>query len=239
MNYSLVIPCYNEERNIPELIERCNKLIEFGNGSVTVVLVNNGSTDNSAQVFEQALAKSIGYQYVHVPVNQGYGFGIIEGLKQCKGDIIGWTHADAQTDPVDVLAAMKFFERSGKNLFVKGRRYGRPFSDVFFTVGMSIFETLLLRVPLWDINAQPTLFSRSFFDAWEDPPRDFSLDLFAYYMAKNLGVPVKRFPVLFSKRAFGISSWNQGWKSKKKFIQRTLQFSVELKKRIGRENHSA
>jgi len=206
---------------------------------MTVVLVNNGSTDRSAQIFDGILRENIGYRYVHVPVNQGYGFGILTGLKHCDADIIGWTHADAQTDPMDVLSAIEFFEKDGTNIFVKGERYGRPRADVFFTVGMSLFESFILRVPLWDINAQPTMFSRAFFESWKNPPSDFSLDLFAYYTAKSAGLPVKRFPVRFGKRAFGISSWNQGWKSKKKFIQRTLKFSFELKKRINRENHSS
>ena len=49
---------------------------------------------------------------------------------------------------------------------------------------MSLFETLLLRTRLWDINAQPTMFHRDFFASWDRPPHDFSLDLYAYYGAK-------------------------------------------------------
>ena len=39
---------------------------------------------------------------------------------------------------------------------------------------MSLFETLLLRTRLWDINAQPTMFHRDFFASWDRPPHDFS-----------------------------------------------------------------
>ena len=104
--------------------------------------------------------------------------------------------------------------------------------DVVFTAGMSLFETLLLARPMWDINAQPTMFSRSFFEAWVTPPNDFSLDLYAYYQAHRSGHKVKRFPVRFGPRAQGVSHWNVNWASKRKFISRTVEFSLQLKKKI-------
>lgn len=37
-----------------------------------------------------------------------------------------------QTDPHDFLQGLQFFKRFGKDIFVKGRRYGRPWTDIFF-----------------------------------------------------------------------------------------------------------
>jgi hypothetical protein len=165
-------------------------------------------------------------------VNQGYGFGILSGLKACRGGILGWTHADMQTDPQDAVRGLALFERHGPDIFVKGRRYGRPAADVFFTVGMSAFETLLLGKPMWDINAQPTLFSRAFFESWRDAPHDFALDLYAYYQARQTGLVIHRFPVRFGARAHGVSHWNVNWAAKRKFIRRTVEFSLQLRKSI-------
>lgn len=50
---------------------------------------------------------------------------------------------------------------------------------------MSIYETILLRTKLVDINAQPNLFHRSFYDSLTDAPKDFSLDLYFLYMAQK------------------------------------------------------
>jgi hypothetical protein len=157
----------------------------------------------------------------------------VSGLKAAKGEILGWTHADMQTDPQDAILGLEHFENHGDDIFVKGRRYGRPFMDVVFTVGMSVFETILLTRPMWDINAQPTIFSRSFFESWIDPPDDFSLDLYAYYQAQRCGLKVYRFPVRFSERAHGVSHWNVNWAAKRKFIRRTVDFSLQLKKKIS------
>ena len=137
-----------------------------------------------------------------------------------------------QTDPQDALTGLSYFDKHGSHLFVKGRRQGRPFGDVAFTVGMSVFETALLQTPLWDINAQPTLFSRQFFQSWANPPHDFSLDLYAYYQAKQAGIPIKRFPVNFGERAHGSSHWNINWAAKRKFIQRTVGYSLQLRKAV-------
>ncbi len=164
MKLSLVIPCYNEAANLPLLLERCKAV--GARPDAEVVLVDNGSTDDSQAVLAELLPAYPGCRSVHVPENQGYGFGILSGLRAATGDVLAWTHADLQTDPQDSLIGLELFERHGHRIFVKGRRYGRPLADVFFTTGMSCFETALMMRPLWDINAQPTMFTREFFESW-------------------------------------------------------------------------
>ncbi|MCO7253985.1 glycosyltransferase family 2 protein [Dickeya oryzae] len=231
MKFSLIIPCYNESKNIPTLLTRCEKLLrEVTN--VEVILVDNGSTDDTSEVLKLQLPKYPGCRSIRIEVNQGYGYGILSGLRAADGDILGWTHADLQTDPCDFVQGIRLFEQHGNNIFVKGRRYGRPFADMIFTVGMSLFEILLLRQVLWDINAQPNMFHRSFFQKLDNPPNDFSLDLYFYFKAKESGLVVERFPVFFGKRLHGISHWNISWGAKWKFIKRTVEFSLRLRKEL-------
>ena len=213
--------------SVEPLLNRCSG---FGSSKDwEIILVNNGSTDNTEDVFRELLPGSPYFRVVKVPENKGYGHGILAGLREAKGDILGWTHADMQADPQDARIAEGIFNMFGPEIFVKGRRYGRPLSDTAFTAGMSGFETLLLGELMWDINAQPTLFSRRFYETWDSPPDDFSLDLYTYYKAKKMNLSVKRFPVKFSERANGVSHWNVDWRSKWKFIQRTIKFSLRLK----------
>lgn len=230
MKLSLIIPCYNESANLPLLLERCGKVA--AHPGVEVVLVDNGSSDDSASVLAELLPRYPGCRSIRVEVNQGYGFGILSGLRTAQGKYVGWTHADMQTDPMDALVALDLLERHGRPAYVKGRRYGRPLADVAFTVGMSAFESLLLRKPLWDINAQPNIFPKNFFQTWGNAPHDFSLDLYAYFMAKQNGLDVLRFPVRFGERAHGTSHWNVNWAAKRKFIRRTIDFSLQLKKSL-------
>ena len=230
MLFSLVIPCYNEAKNLPLLVERCSDFAR--RPDCEVIFVDNGSSDETQEVLRKLLQSYNCFRSIRVERNQGYGFGILQGLQEARGRILGWTHADMQTDPLDTLRGLALFESHGSNIFVKGQRYGRPAGDVVFTIGMSIFESLLLRKRMWDINAQPTMFSRSFFESWHEPPHDFSLDLFAYYQALQNGLVTHRFPVRFGERAHGVSHWNVNWAAKRKFIRRTVDFSLQLKKQL-------
>ncbi len=228
--FSLVIPCYNEAANLPLLLERCARVSD--RPGIEVVLVDNGSTDATPEVLASLLPNHSRCRSVRVPVNQGYGLGILEGLRAADGELLGWTHADLQTDPLDALTGLALFERHGQDIFVKGRRTGRPLGDRVFTAGMSLFETVLLGKHLSDINAQPTMFSRAFFQTWQNAPSDFSLDLYAYYSAARQGLAVHRFPVRFGERAHGVSHWNVNWAAKRKFIRRTIDYSLKLKREL-------
>ncbi len=228
MKLSVVVPCYNEEENIPLILDRFKEVIKDNN--IEVILVNNGSTDGSAEVLRELLPDYSFAKTTLVEENQGYGYGILAGLNICSGDYVGWTHADMQTDPADIIKAYKLAEKSKEPVYVKGTRKGRPLFDVFFTEGMGIFESLYLGKRMADINAQPNIFPRSFYDSWVNPPYDFSLDLYAFYTARMQKLKVVRFPVLFPERIHGESKWNTGMASKWKFIKRTLEFSSKLKR---------
>jgi glycosyltransferase involved in cell wall biosynthesis len=228
---SIVVPCYNEGDSMSELLEAYAAVIN--RTDIEVVLVNNGSTDNTQDVLESLRSKYIHFlKVVSVEKNEGYGHGIVIGLKAASGEFIGWTHGDLQTPPSDILKALDIIERENKSefLFIKGKRKGRPLSDGFFTAGMSIFETIYFRILLRDIFAQPNIFHRNFFATWENPPRDFALDLYVLYTAKKRNLRIIRLSVCFLTRKYGQSSWNTGLSGRLGFIKRNIYFSIELKR---------
>ena len=230
---SIIVPCYNEAKNIPGLLAAFEAVIK--RNYIEIILVNNGSTDDSEKVINELLPNYSFAHAHHVAKNIGYGFGIMSGLRTARGDFLGWTHADLQTDPQDIVKALDIIEAADdkQNMYVKGDRKGRALFDQFFTSGMSLFESLYMGKKLWDINAQPNIFHRSFFDKWQkDAPNDFSLDLYVLYMAKYLNLYVTRFDVAFPERQHGESSWNTGLPAKWKFIKRTVEFSMGLKKEL-------
>ena len=93
MDLSIVVPCYNEAGNLPGLINRFLEILARRPG-VEVVLVNNGSTDDSAAVFAVRLKPADRVRVVNVSVNRGYGHGIMAGLRAARGTYLAWTHAD-------------------------------------------------------------------------------------------------------------------------------------------------
>ena len=229
-NISIVLPCYNESRNLPKIFKKFYEIIGNRN-DIEIVFVDNGSTDNTEIVLENLLNQCEFARSIKVDFNKGYGYGILKGLEECNGNFIGWTHADLQTNPNDFLKFFEIFEifKNEKNLFIKGNRVNRNLKDAFFSNGMSLFETILFQVPMWEINAQPTMFSRKLLDSFLDPPHDFSLDLYAYYLSIKKKYKIIRFNVKFGQRIHGKSKWNIDWTSKFKFIKRTLLYSLRLK----------
>lgn len=229
---TLVIPCYNEGSNLTALAKRCIEVCA-ADPLLDVLLVDNGSVDDSPAIF----ARGFGHPRVgsiRVKVNQGYGFGILSGLQAAGGDVIGWTHADLQTDPMDALAALAPFRQAAAptRVFVKGRRTGRPLRDMVFTWGMTAFASLMLNTPLSDINAQPTFFHRDFFAGWHNPPLDFSLDLYAYVQAVRAGLDIHRVPVHFGPRLSG-TGHNESLANKLKYSKRSAHYILELRRRTG------
>ena len=142
MKLSIVIPCYNEEKNIPFLLKKFSEIIS--NEDLEVILVNNGSTDNSQKVLEELIPNYSFARTVLVPVNKGYGYGILQGLKETEGTFVGWTHADMQTDLGDIIKAYGILEKENwdEKIYVKGRRRKRMFTENFFSKNGIFFSSL-------------------------------------------------------------------------------------------------
>ena len=85
MKFSLVIPCYNEASNLPSLLSGCKKLLD--RSDVEIILVDNGSTDDTPAVLKNILPNYRGCRSIRVDINRGYGFGILSGLKAAKGEV--------------------------------------------------------------------------------------------------------------------------------------------------------
>jgi glycosyltransferase involved in cell wall biosynthesis len=232
---SLVIPCYNEAENIPVLLERATVILNHP--QLELIIVNNGSTDNTASILSAAKLAYPQLTLVTLASNCGYGNGILTGLAKAQGRYVGWTHADLQTDPADILQALPYLNMGSQAAFIKGRRYGRKWQDLFFTVGMSLFESCLLLTPLWDINAQPTLLPREFYQAWKNPPADFSLDLYSYYLAKRTHLTIIRFPVHFAARQAG-EAHLKNLPARLRYMLKTMRYSLGLRKHLAAQVHA-
>lgn len=232
---TIAIPCFNEGQNLPTLIRACVELT-YGQ-RVRVTFVNNGSTDNSKSIFQQHSAVwNSALSWIDLEKNLGYGGGIMAGLADSNSDYVGWTHADMQTHPSDILKAIPLIEDSSETLFIKGAREGRPLGDRILSGLMGFTESLLFRKRLFEINAQPTIFHRSLLDTWGSPPSDFTLDLFSYVRAIEAGFVQKRFGVKFNVRLAGESKWNTSATSRVRAIIKVLLASIAMSRKRRASN---
>jgi len=231
-NLSIIIPCYNESENINILFDKLSELIKFYN-DVEIVIVDNGSIDNSiTKIKNHNLYKSDLITLVEIDKNIGYGHGIMSGVKKSSAKFIAWCHGDLQTNLTDVYNA---FEKNLDKLektksIIKGKRINRSILDKFFTSGMSFVASFLFKCKLTDINAQPKIFSRNFLHLLNDPPRDFSLDLYLMLTAKMNNYEIIEYPLVWNKRTAGEAKGGGAFFPKIKLILRTFNYIYNLKK---------
>lgn len=235
---SIVIPCYNESGNLPLIIARLREMLH-DRSDVEVILVNNGSKDNSGEVLAKELANpALSFIRVeHVPVNKGYGFGIMSGLRAARGEFLAWTHADMQTDPADALKGLQklLAAEDPHRCYLKGQRIARSPFDTFFTFGMSLVASALLGVWMHDINAQPKMFSRRFFELWKSPPDDFAFEVYVYYLARKLGMTILTQPVSFANRRHGEAKGGGTLAGKWRLARRTWSYIIRLRSELPKE----
>lgn len=232
---SIVIPCYNEEGNIPLIINELKKITN-DRSDIEIILVNNGSTDNSKTIFNEELKKkgTQSFRIINIKKNNGYGYGIMIGLSKASGNLLSWTHADMQTEPLDVIKALELYKNNdGEKIIVKGKRKKRKLLEKFFTFGMQLVIFFILKTYLDDINAQPKLFSKEFYNKYikNKAPTDFSLDLYLLYQAKINNYKIKEISVYFKNRMHGEAKGGGGsWKSRINLIKRTFSYIINFRK---------
>ena len=230
---SLIIPCFNEEKNLEKLLSKLDLLLnEYSTENIEIVIVNNGSTDNSETFIKKhSLYLKNKINLLTIDKNIGYGDGINKGINHSNGEILCWFHADLQFDPFDAIKIYKNFKSDlyNQQIMIKGRRINRSFFDSFFSFGMSLLTYLLFKEKINDINAQPKMFNRNFLKLIESPPIDFSYDIYFLLIAAKNNIKIIEFPVRWYDRNAGIAKGGGSFKLKIRLTLRTMRFMFNLK----------
>ena len=177
MKLSIIIPVYNEDTTIAQIVEQVVK-VELGNVEKEIVIVNDGSTDGTrAALAELATRQPDSLKIVHHERNQGKGAAIRTAMEHVTGDVVITQDADLEYDPQDYPALLAPFEdpavqvvygsrnmrrnpRSSWSFYWGGRLlswvanllYGSHITDE--ATGYKLFRTGLLR----KLDLQPTRF---------------------------------------------------------------------------------
>lgn len=107
MQYSVVIPAYNESTRIGATLERVLAYVHAQGWDAEVVVVNDGSRDNTAEIVQSFAAKDPVLRLIENPGNRGKGYSVRNGMLNSRGDIVLFSDADLSS-PIE--EAPKLFQ---------------------------------------------------------------------------------------------------------------------------------
>lgn len=134
MKISIVLPAKNEALSVGLTVRRIRECMP----DAEIIVVNDGSTDDTAQIAEQASARVVSHPY-----SKGNGAAIKTGARAAGGDIIVFMDADGQHDPADISRLLEKMEQ-GNDLVVGARQKGSQAS-----LGRGLANGLYNRLATW------------------------------------------------------------------------------------------
>lgn len=205
---SVITPCYNEEKNIPELVERLQNVFEKKNIKGEIVLIDDKSTDNTAEIIGKLAQEFKNLVACYHEVNKGIAAGWKSGLSLSQGEFVCLIDADLQNLPEDVWRLYREIKITNADL-VQGFRspIGRERNLGFFlSRGLNFLLNKLFGMRQRD-NKSGFIICRR--EVMEDILRyRYKYHYFQTFItvaAKSKGYTIREIETLFEKRYLGKS----------------------------------
>lgn len=116
MNLSIVIPLLNEEESLPELCAWIERVVTNHHLSYEVLLIDDGSTDNSWDVIRKIAAENSAFKGIKFQRNYGKSAALNEGFKAAQGAVVITMDADMQDSPDEIPALYKMITEDGYDM---------------------------------------------------------------------------------------------------------------------------
>jgi len=148
---AVVLPAYNEEKDLPTLLDNLHTKLQKLPYEYTIVVVDDGSKDRTAEIAREA-AKTMPIKLVQHVVNKGLGEAIQTGLREgwLVGDVVVTMDADNSHDPIYVQDMVKIIEAGDADVVIASRFQkgsvvqGVPYFRQFLSIGcFAMMKTLL------------------------------------------------------------------------------------------------
>jgi glycosyltransferase involved in cell wall biosynthesis len=204
---SVVIPAFNEEHGIKDIIERvldiqCD-LFEVGVHELELLIVDDGSKDNTRQVIGEIAQKDSSVNLICHPKNRGYGAALKTGFSKARGELIGFLDADG-TYPPEYFPQLCKSAMNGSDLVIGSRMAGadsqmpltRRIGNLFFANVL----TLLGRQKVTDSASGMRVFKREILEKLYPLPDGLNLTPVMSTRAIHEGIKMAEVAIPYSER---------------------------------------
>ncbi len=125
MNISVIVPLLNEAESLPELCAWIERVMNENHFSYEVVMVDDGSTDDSWKIIEDLQAKNSAVKGIRFRRNYGKSAALNVGFEACQGDVVITMDADLQDSPDEIPELYRMITEEGYDLVSgwKQKRY--------------------------------------------------------------------------------------------------------------------
>jgi len=204
---SVIIPFYNEADNLPAVPRNIARALEAARVDFEVLTVDNGSHDRTGDLLRALSDEQPAIRVVTVARNEGYGWGVLSGLREARGEYVGFMGGDGQIAPSDVVRTWRRLQDDRLD-FCKATRVVRKdgWRRRLITTLTNMIFPLLFGVRTRDINGTPKMFRASYLPELDLRSKDWFLDAEVMIKLTRLGARMGEVPVTFLPREKGSSN---------------------------------
>ena len=168
LDISVVVPLFNEEESLPELVKWIDRVMQENKFSYEVILVNDGSNDNSWQVIEKLQSEYPAVKGISFLRNYGKSAALHTGFNAVSGNVIITMDADLQDSPDEIPGLYKMITEDGYELVSgwKKKRYD-PISKTIPSKFFNFMTRLFSGIKLHDFNCGLKAYARKVVDRIE------------------------------------------------------------------------
>jgi len=154
MDLSIVIPLLNEDESLPELAAWIEKVMQANNFSYEIIMVDDGSTDNSWNVIMQLRIGNSAIKGIKFQRNYGKSAALNEGFKAAQGDVVITMDADMQDSPDEIPELRRMIVEDGLDMVSgwKKKRYDNTFSKNIPSKFFNAAARWMSKIKLHDFN---------------------------------------------------------------------------------------
>ena len=204
---SVVIPAYNEENGIEEIIDRVlsvqSELEQIGVSCLRILVVDDGSQDKTAEITHEMAKHKDNVELIRHPRNKGYGAALKTGFYRADGDLIGFLDADG-TYPPEYFPQLCEAAMNGADLVIGSRMSGadsqmpvtRRIGNLFFANLLSVIG----RQRVSDSASGMRIFKRNILDRLYPLPDGLNLTPVMSTRAVHEGIRMAEVPIPYSER---------------------------------------